>query len=982
MKQKLLLILVITTGLLATTIHVPADSLSIQSGIDGAIDGDTVLVAPGEYLENINFNGKAIFLSSHLAMDQDTSHIRNTIIDGSSAVSSVVTISSRVDTNSVLNGFTITGGRGQSLPTLQIYAGGGVLITGGGKITNNYIIHNNIQSSSELHGAGVYIFTHYLEDADGGTVLLKNNVISQNSLNGSDFIFGGGVSITGFGTVRVSNNIISHNSISGQSTVIGGGLSLFNVRDVEISQNRIDANTVSAVNPIDYISGGGGVFIYGRYPLLKRNVIISNHAPNGGGLAAWGNEIGFNFRLINNTIAFNYASRTGGGIYLTNGRCDAVNNIIWGNSSEFNPDVYYRGELEMSYSITQGVFPGVGNLQIDPHFEDLDYHLSNNSPAIDAGDPNPEFNDGTDPANPTLPLWPALGGLQSDMGAYGGNDTMDVEVEAYAIQENFLYEVHEDMHYRFAYPLDYDSTSLYPLSIVLHGADQWGTDNELQLYEGLPWRANAEHFGYNEFTIVPQAPTIGWTYTKITTAHEIIRAVIEEYPIDTTRIVILGWSNGGGGTWRMLNHAPDLFAAAVSVSTVSGPFAGTKHTPTWLNNGAEDGIATENRIRFYESTGLTTIYAEDLTNTQLLNAINSDARIIYSEFEGAGHGIVKHNFDNFFLFEWLKKQTLTLVRPQKYYITYLSGDSLQFNTVISNPHDFQFENTVNVTTQDHEIIGGLILHDDGLHGDSLAQDDIWGNYLEMPEETGIYKLGIEIQNTETENSFYFQDLINFTNRGPLSFESVEQLHPAGGAIPPNTRIYFHLSVINLGLNAVEDVSVRIEPADSNTIFVSGESYSLVEDMATGGIGTTLSYLALLTAEDCVEGTPLYFNITIYNENVAFWEDTGVLLGYVGIDDDRSQLPDDFYLQQNYPNPFNPSTTLSYALPEVSQVSINVYDVRGQFVRRMVAEEQPGGYYDITWNGLDDSGNQVSAGMYFCKLNTGGFNKTVKMIYLK
>ncbi len=982
MKYRLLLIPMIVSGLFATTIHVPADSLSIQTGIDGAVDGDTVLVAPGNYLENINFDGKAIFLSSHLVLDQDTSHISNTIIDGSTSNASVVTITSRLDTSAVLNGFTITGGRGSLQPDLNIHAGGGISITGGAKITNNRVIHNHVQSSTTVYGGGVFVFTHYEEDENVGTVVIKNNLIYHNSLDGADLIFGGGLSISGYGTALVSKNTISNNSISGHSTVIGGGVSLFNVRDVVLSENIINANTVSAVNPIDYITGGGGIFLYGQYPILRRNLIIGNQAPKGGGIVAWGSEVGFNFRLINNTIAENQASETGGGMYLTNGHCSGINNIIWGNTAPVQPDIYYRGNLELGYSITQEYFPGIGNLQLDPLFIDAEYHLDTMSPAIDAGAAEPEFNDVSDPANPGIPLWPAMGDLRADMGAYGGNDTMEVEVTPYLVQENFQYGVHEDMHYRFALPLDYDSTIVYPLSIVLHGADQWGTDNEGQLYEGLAWRVNAEHYGYNEFTIVPQSPTLGWSSTTIATAYEIIRSAIEEYPVDTSRIMITGWSNGGGGVWRMLSHDQDLFAAAISLSTITGSFGATKYTPTWLNNGSEDGWQTESRIEYYESTGLTTVYAEDSTDTQLLNAINSGARIVYSEFEGAGHNIVKHAYDNFFLFEWLKKQMLPRVRPRNKYITYLNHDSIQFNTVISNPHNFPFDNTVRITTQDHEPVGEFTLFDDGLHGDSLAQDNIWGNYLEMPDTLGIYKLGIDIQNLETETGFYFQDFNDFTNRGPIVFESVEQLHPAGGAIPPNTRIFFNLSVRNIGLNSIEDVSVRIAPADSNTIFVSGESYSLVEDMGPGAVGSTYSYLALNTAADCVEGTPLYFNISINNENIPFWEGTGLLLGYVGIDDESSQLPKHFELKQNYPNPFNPITTISYALPEVSLVSLLVYDVKGQLVRRLVVAEQPAGYYDVAWNGLDDSGNPVSTGIYFCELNAHGFNKTVKMINLK
>ena len=94
------------------------------------------------------------------------------------------------------------------------------------------------------------------------------------------------------------------------------------------------------------------------------------------------------------------------------------------------------------------------------------------------------------------------------------------------------------------------------------------------------------------------------------------------------------------------------------------------------------------------------------------------------------------------------------------------------------------------------------------------------------------------------------------------------------------------------------------------------------------------------------------------------------------------LPKDYSLQQNYPNPFNPSTTISYDLSEQSTVSLTVYDVRGQEITTLQNGVKAPGNYKLQWNGMDQSGNPVSTGVYFCRLQAGAYSKTIKMIFLK
>ena len=94
------------------------------------------------------------------------------------------------------------------------------------------------------------------------------------------------------------------------------------------------------------------------------------------------------------------------------------------------------------------------------------------------------------------------------------------------------------------------------------------------------------------------------------------------------------------------------------------------------------------------------------------------------------------------------------------------------------------------------------------------------------------------------------------------------------------------------------------------------------------------------------------------------------------------LPQDFILKQAYPNPFNPSTTISYFLPEQSTAILTVYDVQGRQITTLQDGIKAPGSYKVQWNGVDQSGNPVSTGVYFCRLQAGNFSQTIKMVYLR
>jgi len=94
------------------------------------------------------------------------------------------------------------------------------------------------------------------------------------------------------------------------------------------------------------------------------------------------------------------------------------------------------------------------------------------------------------------------------------------------------------------------------------------------------------------------------------------------------------------------------------------------------------------------------------------------------------------------------------------------------------------------------------------------------------------------------------------------------------------------------------------------------------------------------------------------------------------------MPKVYELSHNYPNPFNPSTTIQYAVPRASSVSLVIYNVLGQHVRTLVDQPQNAGRFTVTWDGRDNSGLGVGSGVYFYRLNAGETSIVKKMLMLK
>jgi len=197
--------------------------------------------------------------------------------------------------------------------------------------------------------------------------------------------------------------------------------------------------------------------------------------------------------------------------------------------------------------------------------------------------------------------------------------------------------------------------------------------------------------------------------------------------------------------------------------------------------------------------------------------------------------------------------------------------------------------------------------------------------------------------------------------------------------------------------------VKIDPQDSSILerqFTPGVPNGLTSDgiylwytSDNGGrsLGCVDSYSINPLRHLSYFRTPGYFPTGLAYEDGHLWlVDTEadsiyklkLLISAVELPKDRS-LPGSFVLLQNYPNPFNSETIISYQLPVDSEVSIEIFDIKGRVVKTLLTDRmQKAGTHEVSWNGRDDCNQSVPSGIYLCQIRAKEFNKTIKMTLVR
>ncbi len=131
--------------------------------------------------------------------------------------------------------------------------------------------------------------------------------------------------------------------------------------------------------------------------------------------------------------------------------------------------------------------------------------------------------------------------------------------------------------------------------------------------------------------------------------------------------------------------------------------------------------------------------------------------------------------------------------------------------------------------------------------------------------------------------------------------------------------------------------------------------------------------------------PSFVNLYLADADGSMLGEGASLLTGINGEQTGQQQPATIALAQNYPNPFNSMTMIAFTIPvsmSHSMAVVDIYNVNGQLVKRLLSKELPAGNYSLRWDGRDGRGLQVASGVYLCRLNVGGATASRKLLLLK
>jgi uncharacterized repeat protein (TIGR02543 family) len=187
-----------------------------------------------------------------------------------------------------------------------------------------------------------------------------------------------------------------------------------------------------------------------------------------------------------------------------------------------------------------------------------------------------------------------------------------------------------------------------------------------------------------------------------------------------------------------------------------------------------------------------------------------------------------------------------------------------------------------------------------------------------------------------------------------------------------------------------DPDLSIWSVDNNAIYRAGYILQIVYENDFGGWAATGDDEWMLPFYDDAYGTSWSDGSS---DEWGAGKNTGwayVLLGSSGMAKPKAPellqsavvIPDEYCLHQNYPNPFNPATNIQIDLPKAGHITMVIYDMMGRKVATLVDGFRSSGTYTVEWNAVDSSGHRLPSGIYLCRIQSGSYVRTIKIMLMR
>lgn len=202
------------------------------------------------------------------------------------------------------------------------------------------------------------------------------------------------------------------------------------------------------------------------------------------------------------------------------------------------------------------------------------------------------------------------------------------------------------LKYLLYLPKEYQRKNIkWPMILFLHGIGERGDDLEIVKKQGLP-KVVEELDDFPFILVAPQCPLNSMWYMEIDALYGLIRHIISDYKVDTSRIYLTGLSMGGFGAWHLAEAHPNLFAAVVpicggTISRIGFPerIKVLKHVPIWAFHGAKDDVVPIEMSK------------------ELIETLSKyGGNVKFTVYPDAGHDVWTQTYSNNELFDWLLKQ--------------------------------------------------------------------------------------------------------------------------------------------------------------------------------------------------------------------------------------------------------------------------------------------------------------------------------------